>query len=128
MTITEDRLDERFAALADPTRRKIITRLAKGDATVNQLAEPFDLTLQAVSKHIKVLEKCGLISRGRRAQFRPCRLEPQALDATVEWIERNQRIWTERFDQLGKHLQDIQRAKPEKTDKTDKTDKKRNRP
>jgi len=114
MTITEDRLDETFAALADPTRRKILTRLAKGDATVNELAEPFALTLQAVSKHIKVLERCGLVSRGRHAQFRPCRLEPQALDVTVEWIERNRRIWNERFDQLGKHLQDIQRDSPNK--------------
>ena len=114
MTLTEDRLDETFAALADPTRRKILMRLAKGDATVNQLAEPFDLTLQAVSKHIKVLEKCGLISRGRQAQYRPCRLEPQALDVTAEWIERNRQIWTERFDQLGKHLQTIQRETPNK--------------
>jgi DNA-binding transcriptional ArsR family regulator len=114
MTITEDRLDETFAALADPTRRKILTRLARGDATVNELAEPFDLTLQTVSKHIKVLEKCGLISRSRHAQFRPCRLEPQALDVTAEWIERNRQIWTERFDQLGKHLRDIQRGTPNK--------------
>jgi DNA-binding transcriptional ArsR family regulator len=114
MTITEDRLDETFAALADPTRRKILTRLAKGEATVNQLAEPFDLTLQTISKHIKVLEKCGLVSRSRHAQFRPCRLEPQALDVTAEWIERNRQIWTERFDQLGKHLHDIQRDTPVK--------------
>jgi DNA-binding transcriptional ArsR family regulator len=127
MTITEERLDATFAALADPTRRKILTRLAKGDATVNELAEPFDLTLQAVSKHIKVLEKSGLISRGRHAQFRPCRLEPQALDASVDWIERNRRIWTERFEQLGKHLQEIQRAKPAKTDKPEPHDKRRNR-
>jgi DNA-binding transcriptional ArsR family regulator len=118
MTITEDRLDETFAALADPTRRKILSRLAKGEATVNELAEPFDLTLQTVSKHIKVLERCGLISRSRHAQFRPCRLEPQALDTSLEWIERNRRTWNERFDQLGKHLQDIQR---------DPTNKKRTR-
>jgi DNA-binding transcriptional ArsR family regulator len=114
MTMTEARLDETFAALADPTRRKILTRLAKGEATVNELAEPFDLTLQTVSKHIKVLEKCGLISRSRHAQFRPCRLEPQALDVTAEWIERNRQIWTERFDQLGKHLRDIQQETPNK--------------
>jgi DNA-binding transcriptional ArsR family regulator len=114
MTITEDRLDETFAALADPTRRKILTRLAKGEATVNELAEPFDLTLQTVSKHIKVLEKCGLISRTRHAQFRPCRLVPQALDVTAEWIERNRQIWTERFDQLDKHLHVIQRETPNK--------------
>ena len=114
MTMTEDRLDETFAALADPTRRKILTRLAKGEATVNELAEPFDLTLQTVSKHIKVLEKCGLISRGRHAQFRPCRLEPHSLDITAEWIDKNRQIWTERFDQLGKHLQEIQRDTPTK--------------
>src|SRR5450432_1107465 len=115
MTMTEDRLDETFAALADPTRRKILTRLAKGEATVNELAEPFELTLQAVSKHIKVLEKCGLISRTRHAQFRPCRLEPDSLDAGAEWIEKNRQIWTERFDQLGRHLQDIQATPPTKT-------------
>ena len=114
MTTIEDRLDKTFAALADPTRRKILTRLAKGEATVNELAEPFDLTLQTVSKHIKVLEKCGPISRGRHAQFRPCRLEPQSLDITAEWIEKNRQIWTERFDQLGQHLQDIQRDTPNK--------------
>jgi len=114
MTMTEDRLDETFAALADPTRRKILTRLARGEATVNELAEPFDLTLQTISKHIKVLERCGLISRSRHAQFRPCRLEPHSLDATADWIERNRQIWTERFDQLGKHLQDIQRTAPVK--------------
>ncbi len=113
-TMTEDRLDETFAALADPTRRKILSHLAKGEATVNELAEPFDLTLQAISKHIKVLENCGLISRTRHAQFRPCRLEPRSLDVTAEWIETNRRIWTERFDQLGKHLHDIQRDMPDK--------------
>ena len=111
MTMIEDKLDQTFAALADPTRRKILTRLAKGEATVNELAEPFDLSLQAVSKHIKVLEKCGLISRGRHAQFRPCRLEPESLDVTADWIDKNRRIWTERFDQLGKHLQEIQHPK-----------------
>lgn len=115
MTMTEERLNETFAALADPTRRQILTRLAKGEATVNELAAPFDLTLQAVSKHIKVLEKCGLISRTRHAQFRPCRLEPQSLDATADWIEKNRQIWTERFDQLGKHLQDIQSTPPKNT-------------
>jgi DNA-binding transcriptional ArsR family regulator len=108
MAVIEADLDATFAALADPTRRAILARLATGEATVNELAEPFDLTLQTVSKHIKVLEHCGLISRGRRAQFRPCRLEPRSLDEAVSWIERSRQIWTERFDQLDQHLRDIQ--------------------
>lgn len=108
MTVIESNLDATFAALADPTRRAILARLATGEATVNELAEPFDLTLQAISKHIKVLEHCGLISRGRRAQFRPCRLEPELLDEAVGWIERSRQVWTERFDKLDQHLRDIQ--------------------
>ncbi len=113
MTLTDPGLDATFAALADPTRRAILARLAQGEATVNELAEPFDLTLQSISKHIKVLEHCGLVSRGRHAQFRPCRLEPRALDGAVEWIEESRRIWTERFDQLARHLHDIQRPTKE---------------
>ena len=112
MTVIESDLDATFAALADPTRRAILARLADGEATVNELAEPFDLTLQSISKHIKVLEHCGLISRGRRAQFRPCRLEPQSLETALEWIERYRKIWTERFDKLDAHLRDIQRSTP----------------
>jgi DNA-binding transcriptional ArsR family regulator len=104
----EERLDDTFAALADPTRRAILARLARGEATVNELAEPFDLTLQAVSKHIKVLERGGLVSRARRAQFRPCRLEPAALDAAVAWIEQSRLVWAQRLDQLDAHLHDIQ--------------------
>jgi DNA-binding transcriptional ArsR family regulator len=107
MTVIDSTLDATFAALADPTRRAILARLATGEATVNELAEPFDLTLQTVSKHIKVLEHCGLISRGRHAQFRPCRLEPESLDAAVEWIERSRQVWAERFDKLDRHLHDI---------------------
>ncbi|HEV7525154.1 MAG TPA: metalloregulator ArsR/SmtB family transcription factor [Acidimicrobiia bacterium] len=114
MAVIEQDLDATFAALADPTRRAILARLAEGEATVNELAEPFDLALQTVSKHIKVLEHCGLISRGRHAQFRPCRLEPQALDRAVEWIERWRQIWTDRFDQLDRHLRDI---RPDGTDR-----------
>jgi len=105
-----DLLDATFTALADPTRRAIVARLAQGDATVNELAAPFDMTLPAISKHLKVLERCGLISRTRRAQFRPCHLEGAALDAAVSWIDENKRIWTERFDQLDEHLRDIQRT------------------
>ena len=107
-----DPLSVTFAALADPTRRAILARLATGEATVNELAEPFDMSLQAVSKHLKVLEHAGLISRGRNAQYRPCRLESEALDGAVDWIERHRRIWTDRFDRLEQHLKDIQRAEP----------------
>lgn len=102
-------LDATFTALADPTRRAIVARLAQGDATVNELAEPFDMSLPAVSKHLKVLERSGLISRSRRAQYRPCHLEREALDVAADWIEENRRIWAERFDQLDRHLRDIQR-------------------
>lgn len=102
------RLDTTFAALADPTRRAIVARLAAGDATVNELAAPFELTLPAISKHLKVLERSGLITRRREAQFRPCHLERQALDAAVDWIEANRRLWTERFDQLDDHLRTLQ--------------------
>jgi DNA-binding transcriptional ArsR family regulator len=103
----EQRLDATFAALADPTRRAIVARLAAGDATVNELAQPFDLSLPGISKHLKVLERSGLISRRRQAQFRPCHLERQALDAAVDWIEANRRLWSERFDQLDDHLRTL---------------------
>jgi DNA-binding transcriptional ArsR family regulator len=103
-----DRLDATFAALADPTRRAIVARLAAGDATVNELAEPFDLSLPGISKHLKVLERSGLITRSRQAQFRPCHLERAALDAAVDWIEANRRTWSERFDKLDNHLRALQ--------------------
>ena len=104
----EQRLDATFAALADPTRRAILARLSAGDATVNELAEPFDLSLPGISKHLKVLERSGLITRRRQAQFRPCHLERQALDAAVGSIEANRRLWSERFDQLDDHLRTLQ--------------------
>jgi DNA-binding transcriptional ArsR family regulator len=110
VTITDDRLDAAFTALADPTRRAIVARLAQGDATVNELAAPFDMTLPGISKHLKVLERSGLISRSRQAQFRPCHLEREPLDATVSWIEENRRLWTQRFDKLEDHLREIQRT------------------
>jgi len=103
-------LDATFTALADPTRRAIVARLAQGDATVNELAAPFDMSLPAISKHLKVLERCGLISRRRHAQFRPCHLEREGLDAVAGWIEENRRTWAERFDKLDEHLREIQRA------------------
>jgi DNA-binding transcriptional ArsR family regulator len=104
----EQGLDATFAALADPTRRAIVARLAAGDATVTELAEPFALSLPGISKHLKVLERSGLITRRRQAQFRPCHLERQALDAAVDWIEANRRLWSERFDKLDDHLRTLQ--------------------
>jgi DNA-binding transcriptional ArsR family regulator len=103
----EERLDATFAALADPTRRAIVARLALGDATVNELAQPFDLSLPGISKHLKVLERSGLITRSRQAQFRPCHLERPALDVALDWIETNRRLWSERFDQLDAHLRTL---------------------
>lgn len=108
MTIVEDSLNATFTALADPTRRAIVARLATGDATVNELAAPFDMTLPGISKHLKVLERCGLISRTRQAQFRPCHLEREELDVAVDWIEANRRLWMQRFDKLDAHLRDVQ--------------------
>ncbi|HWF79851.1 MAG TPA: metalloregulator ArsR/SmtB family transcription factor [Streptosporangiaceae bacterium] len=106
----DDELDATFMALADPTRRAIVARLARGDATVNDLAVPFNMTLPGISKHLKVLERSGLISRSRHAQYRPCHLEPAALDAALSWIETSRRTWTERFDKLDAHLRDIQQG------------------
>jgi DNA-binding transcriptional ArsR family regulator len=105
----DDPLSLTFAALADPTRRAILARLAEGEATVNQLAEPFAVSLQAVSKHLKVLEHAGLITRGRDAQYRPCRLEAAPLDTAIDWIEEHRDTWRQRFDQLEQHLRTIQR-------------------
>ena len=108
MSLDDEQLDATFAALSDGTRRAILARLAEGEATVNELAEPFAMSLPAVSKHLKVLERAGLISRGRNGQFRPCRLEAERLDSATEWIERNRQIWTDRFDKLSAHLRDLQ--------------------
>jgi DNA-binding transcriptional ArsR family regulator len=106
----DGRLDVTFAALADPTRRAIVARLARGDATVSELAAPFELSLPAISKHLKVLERAGLISRTRHAQFRPCHLEREALDGAQLWIEESRRTWTERFDKLDQHLREVQES------------------
>ena len=102
-----------FAALADPTRRAILARLAVKEATVNELAEPFDITLQAVSKHLKVLERAGLISRGRDAQYRPCRLETDPLDSAIGWVEQHRKVWQQRLDLLDEHLRKIQHTQKE---------------
>ncbi|WP_155375035.1 ArsR/SmtB family transcription factor [Catellatospora vulcania] len=103
-----DRLSLVFAALADPTRRAILARLADGEATVNQLAEPFPISLQAVSKHLKVLEQAGLITRGRDAQWRPCRLEAAPLRDISAWAEQYRRFWDERYDRLDDYLRTLQ--------------------
>jgi DNA-binding transcriptional ArsR family regulator len=105
-----DPLSAQFAALADPTRRAILARLSEGEASVNELAEPFDISLPAVSKHLKVLEKAGLISRGREAQWRPARLEPMALKGVAEWLEHYRRFWDASFDRLDAYLKNIQRG------------------
>ena len=106
-----DRLDTTFAALADRTRRAILARLASGEASVGELAEPFDMSLPAVSKHLKVLERAGLISRGRSAQWRPCRLAAAPLKEAADWIEHYRRFWEESFDRLDDYLRDVQQAK-----------------
>jgi DNA-binding transcriptional ArsR family regulator len=107
VTVTDDELTATFAALADPTRRAIVARLAGGEATVTQLAEPFALTQQAISKHLKVLEQAGLITRGRVAQSRPCRLAPERMDAAAEWIGRHRRAWAARYDRLDQYLTEL---------------------
>jgi DNA-binding transcriptional ArsR family regulator len=108
-TVVEDeRLDALFTALSDPTRRDIVIRLGGGEATVTELAEPYAMSMQAVSQHIRVLEQCGLISRGRHRQTRPCRLEPAALEAALSWIEESRRVWSERMDRLETHLARLQ--------------------
>lgn len=103
-----DPLSSKFAALADPTRRAILARLALGDASVKELAEPFDMSLPAVSKHLKVLERAGLIARGREAQWRPCRIEPEALREVNDWLEEYRRVWAARLDRLDAFLQRAQ--------------------
>jgi DNA-binding transcriptional ArsR family regulator len=105
-----DQLSTTFAALADPTRRAIMERLAEGEATVNELAEPFPITLQAVSKHLKVLERAGLITRGRTAQLRPSRLQGDALREASDWLEGYRRFWEGTLDRLGEHLQRMQKG------------------
>lgn len=105
-----DALSTTFAALADPTRRAILGRLAKGEATVNELAEPFRISLPAVSRHLKVLESAGLITRGRDAQWRPCRLEAEALKDVDDWLARYRRFWTDRFDRMDDYIAELKKA------------------
>jgi DNA-binding transcriptional ArsR family regulator len=109
-----DRLSDTLIALADPTRRAILARLATGAATVNELAEPFDISLQAVSKHLKMLERGGLIIRTREAQSRPCQIQADALKDVADWLERYRKLWDERLDRLGEYLKEIQKKDREK--------------
>lgn len=105
-----DALSITFAALADPTRRAILARLSSGAATVSELAEPFDMSMPAVSKHLKVLERAGLIGRGREAQWRPCRLEAEPMKEAVDWLETYRRFWEDSLDNLDAYLKDLQTA------------------
>jgi DNA-binding transcriptional ArsR family regulator len=116
-TVTEEeRLDRTFAALADPTRRAILARLATGEASVTELAAPFAMTQPAISKHLKVLERAGLVSRGRKRQWRPARLEAEPLKEIAEWAEQYKRFWTERYDRLDEYLDELQERGKEKGD------------
>ena len=118
LVIEDDRLNETFAALANTTRRAILARLAEGEANVNELAQPFDLTLPTISKHIKVLERAGLIVRSKRAQFRPCTIDPSPLEQISTWAERYRPVWEARFERMSDyvtHLQ-VQRKEDEHDD------------
>jgi len=111
--LSPDRLTTTFAALADPTRRAILARLALGETSVTELAQPFEMSLPAVSKHLKVLERAGLVARGREAQWRPCRLEAAPLKEVAGWVEGYRRFWERSFDRLEDYLQELQK-KPRK--------------
>jgi len=115
--VATDHLSATYAALADPTRRAILARLALGEASVTELAQPFQMSMPAVSKHLKVLERAGLIARGREAQWRPCRLQPEPLKDAAAWLEHYRRFWDERFERLKSYLAEVQQkaaAAPEK--------------
>jgi DNA-binding transcriptional ArsR family regulator len=115
-TAIDERLDRTFAALADSTRRAILARLTKGEATVTELAEPFAMSMPAVSKHLKVLERAGLISRGQRRQWRPARLEAEHLKEVVDWAERYRRFWEESYDRLDEYLEELRERDKEEND------------
>ena len=122
-----DRLSATFGALADPTRRAILARLTLGEASVNELAEPFAISLQAVSKHLKVLERGGLIARGREAQWRPCRIEVSALREVDDWLIRYRQLWEDRLDRLGEYLATLQKKEPRAGEKSARGRRKRRR-
>lgn len=109
-----DQLSNTFSALADPTRRAILARLASGEASVTELAEPFDMSLPGISKHLKVLERAGLIARGREAQWRPCKLEAGPLKDVAQWVEHYRRFWEESFDRLDVYLKELKAKKKRK--------------
>src|ERR1700733_9364166 len=112
-----DQLSTTFAALSDPTRRAILGKLARGEKSVTELAKPFKMSMPAVSKHLKVLERAGLIERSREAQWRPCRLAPAPLKDASEWLERYRRFWEESFDRLEDYLRELQKKEPKKENK-----------
>jgi DNA-binding transcriptional ArsR family regulator len=114
--VATDKLDRTFAALADPTRRAILARLADGEASVTELAEPFEMSLPAVSKHLKVLERAGLIVRGRERQWRPARLEAGPLKEVADWAERYRGFWQESYERLDEYLEELQGRRKEKGD------------
>ena len=115
--MSPERLDATFSALADPTRRAILARLAAGETSVSELAEPFAMSMPAISKHLKVLQRAGLIERSREAQWRPCRLAPAPLKDASEWLERYRRFWEESFDRLEDYLRELQKKEPKKENK-----------
>jgi len=114
---TSDHLSTTFAALADPTRRAILARLASGEASVTQLAEPFEMSMPAISKHLKVLERAGLIARGREAQWRPCRIEAGPLKDVAGWVEHYRRFWEQSFDRLDDYLRELKKSEFKKKEK-----------
>ena len=118
--MADDQLSLTLMALADPTRRAILARLGKGEATVLELAAPFDLKLPTVSKHLKVLQRAGLVSQGRRAQWRPCRLEPEPLKVVADWVDGYRQSWEERFDRIDEVLRELQ-AKEATTNQEDQS-------
>jgi DNA-binding transcriptional ArsR family regulator len=123
--LSADQLSSTFAALADPTRRAILARLASGESSVTKLAEPFDMSMPAISKHLKVLERAGLIARGREAQWRPCRLEAGPLKDAAKWIEHYRRFWEQSFDRLEDYLREVQKEAQPKEKRNGRIIKKR---
>ena len=119
---TEERLDRTFAALADPTRRAILSRLASGEASVTELAEPFDMSMPAVSKHLKVLERAGLVARGQERQWRPARLDAGPLEEVAEWAEGYRRFWEESYDRLDGYLEQLKGRRKEQDDGEEQAD------
>ena len=122
MQMQSDALSTTFAALADPTRRAILARLAKGEATVTELAAPFDLSLPAISKHLKVLQRAGLIEQGRQAQWRPCRLRPERLRDVADWVGEYRRHWEASFERLDEYLRDLQDSQQQRKGDSDERD------